>query len=60
MTDLVSYKMFIDGKWVDASDGKTFESINPNTETPWCKLPEATEDDINSAVDAAHRAFTNG
>ena len=60
MTDLVSYKMFIDGKWVDASDGKTFESINPNTETPWCKLPEATEDDINSAVDAAHRAFTKG
>ena len=60
MTDLVSYKMFIDGKWVDASDGKTFESINPTTETPWCKLPEATEDDINSAVDAAHRAFTKG
>jgi (Z)-2-((N-methylformamido)methylene)-5-hydroxybutyrolactone dehydrogenase len=60
LTGLVSYKMFIDGAWVDASDGRTFDSINPTTEMPWCKLPEATEYDTNSAVEAAHRAFTNG
>ena len=26
-----SYKMFVDGKWVDASGGETFEDMNPYT-----------------------------
>jgi aldehyde dehydrogenase (NAD+) len=31
MTDIRSYRMLIDGAWVDASDGRTFDSINPAT-----------------------------
>ncbi len=52
------YQMLINGAWVDASDGKTFPSINPTTEQPWCHIPEATESDVNQAVEAAHHAFT--
>jgi len=60
MSDLVHYQMFINGKWQDASDGKRFDSINPATEQPWCTVPEATEADINAAVDTAHAAFKTG
>ena len=60
MTDLPVYKMLIDGSWVDASDGSTFDSVNPATGEVWCKVPEATADDVDQAVQAAHRAFTEG
>ena len=60
MPDSVRYKMFINGIWQDASDGKRFDSINPATEQPWCSIPESTEDDINMAVESAHAAFTSG
>ena len=60
MPDSVRYKMFINGIWQDASDGKRFDSINPATELPWCSIPESTEDDINRAVESAHAAFTSG
>lgn len=60
MPDSVRYKMFINGIWQDASDGKRFDSINPATEQPWCSIPESTEDDTNRAVESAHAAFTSG
>ena len=60
MSDLVSYRMFIDGAWVDAGDGQRFESINPTTGAPWARIPEATADDVDRAVKAAHRAFSEG
>ena len=60
MAKLTEYKMFIDGEWCDAGDGGRFESVNPATEQPWCTVPEATEGDIDRAVEAAHRAFTSG
>jgi acyl-CoA reductase-like NAD-dependent aldehyde dehydrogenase len=52
--------MLIDGKWVNASNGAMFESINPANGQVWSKVPEATESDVNEAVNAAHRAFTTG
>ena len=60
MPDSVRYKMFINGIWQDASDGKRFDSINPATGHPWCSIPESTEDDINRSVESAHAAFTSG
>ena len=60
MSKLVSYRMFIDGAWVDAEDGKTFQSLNPATEEAWAEIPEATAGDVDRAVKAAHRAFTEG
>ena len=31
MADIRSYQMLIDGEWVDASDGGSFDSTNPAT-----------------------------
>ena len=60
MTDLARYQMLIDGAWVDAGDGSTFESMNPATGEPWAIIPEATAGDVDRAVQAALRAFTEG
>lgn len=60
MENLKHYQMYIDGKWTDAEDGKTFESLNPATGKAWAIIPEANEADVNRAVVAAHDAFTTG
>ena len=60
MTELTRYQMLIDGAWVDAEDGGTFESANPATGEPWAVIPEATAGDVDRAVKAAHRAFSQG
>ncbi len=60
MGELTHYQMLIDGEWVDSEDGKTFESVNPATGQSWATVPEATAGDVDRAVKAAHRAFTEG
>jgi acyl-CoA reductase-like NAD-dependent aldehyde dehydrogenase len=60
MADVQTYQMLIDGEWLDASDGRTFDSINPATGQIWSKIPEATGDDVDKAVRAADRAFSDG
>ena len=60
MADVKTYQMLINGAWVDASDGGSFDSVNPSDGTVWSRVPEATEADVNAAVDAAHAAFTIG
>ncbi|CAI5449382.1 unnamed protein product [Caenorhabditis angaria] len=54
------HELFINGKFVPSSSGKTFETINPATEKPICSLPLATVDDANKAVRAAKKAFERG
>lgn len=54
------YRMLIDGEWVGASDGATFESANPATGEVWAHAPEATVEDVDRAVRAAHEAMTVG
>ncbi|TWT34879.1 aldehyde dehydrogenase family protein [Blastopirellula retiformator] len=51
---------FIDGKWVDASSGKTFETLNPATEEVIAEVAEGDAADIDAAVKAARRAFDGG
>lgn len=60
MSELKSYQLLIDGKWVDASDGATMETIDPSSGRPWAVVPDASPDDTDRAVRAAHRAFTSG
>jgi len=60
MSELKTYRMYIDGAWVDASDGGTFDSINPTTGEPWARIPAATEADVDRAVRAAYRQFSEG
>lgn len=55
---ITRYDMLIDGKWVQASDGATFPSSNPATGEVWAEMPEATADDVDQAVQAAHAALS--
>ncbi len=55
-----TYKMLIDGAWVPASDGATFASLDPSTGAEWAQIPEATAEDVDRAVRAAHAAFLSG
>jgi aldehyde dehydrogenase (NAD+) len=50
------YGLFIGGKEVQSSDGKTFVSIDPSTEQPLASIARATPIDIDKAVRAARRA----
>lgn len=55
--NLETLRMWIDGAWVEARSGATFESFNPATGEPWSTLPQADEHDVDLAVQAAQRAF---
>ncbi len=57
MTMLKEYKMFIDGSWVESESKKTFETLNPENNEPWAKVPEASAKDVDKAVKAAQKAF---
>lgn len=50
-------RMFIDGKWVEAASGKTFETVNPSTGEVLAAVAEGDSEDIDRAVAAARRAF---
>ena len=50
-------KMFIDGKWVDALSGKTFEDMNPYTGEVYAYLPSSSREDARRAIEAAQKAF---
>ena len=54
---LKEYKMFIDGSWVESESKKTFETLNPENNEPWAKVPEASAKDVDKAVKAAQKAF---
>src|SRR5918912_206361 len=51
------YKLFIDGQWVEAESGKTFETPNPATGQTLAEVAEGDKADIDKAVAAARRAF---
>src|SRR5947209_17077604 len=50
-------RMLINGEWVRAASGKTFESRNPATGEVLATVAEGDAEDINRAVAAARRAF---
>jgi phenylacetaldehyde dehydrogenase len=53
-------KMLVDGKWVEAVSGKTFETYNPATGEVLARVAEGDRADIDNAVKAARRAFESG
>ena len=55
-----TYDMLIDGAWVQASDGATFDSTDPSTGKVWAQIPEATTADVDRAVRAAEHAMRGG
>jgi len=53
------YELFINGKFVKPLSGKYFETINPATEKALAQVAEATDEDVNLAVEAARNAYEN-
>lgn len=53
-------RLLIDGQWVEAASGKTFETLNPATGQVIARVAEADVEDVNRAVSAARRAFDTG
>jgi aldehyde dehydrogenase (NAD+)/betaine-aldehyde dehydrogenase len=49
------FQQYIDGAFEDGS--ASFESVNPATGQPWAVMPAASAEDVDRAVQAAHRAF---
>ena len=52
--------LLINGKWVPAKSGKTFESINPANEEVLALVAEGGKEDVDEAVKAARAAFEEG
>jgi len=49
--------LLIDGKWVDAKDGATFETYCPADGTLLATCAQASQEDVDMAVRAAWKAF---
>jgi aldehyde dehydrogenase (NAD+) len=49
--------MFIDGKLVDADDGRTFDNVNPATEEVIGQVADGSATEMQRAITAARRAF---
>jgi len=52
-------KTFVNGEWVAASSGKTFEVTNPSTGEVIASVPDMTAGDVQVALDAAEKAFSS-
>jgi aldehyde dehydrogenase (NAD+) len=50
-------RFYIDGEWVDPSEPRTAEVVNPATEAPVGRISLAGRTDVDRAVAAARRAF---
>jgi len=52
------YQMFINGVWVNSSDGKTINDVDPSNGECWAKIQCATPKDVENAVESAKSAFS--
>ena len=51
------YDLFINGEFVRAASGKTFDTFNPATEQKLASVAEAGAEDVDKAVKAAREAY---
>ena len=50
------YENFIDGKWVAPVKGQYFDNVSPVDGKAFTKIPRSSAEDIELALDAAHKA----
>jgi succinate-semialdehyde dehydrogenase/glutarate-semialdehyde dehydrogenase len=53
----VPKQLLINGQWVDAKNGKTFEVLNPATGEKVATVADGGAEDAKAAIRAAHEAF---
>src|SRR5258706_4980821 len=54
------FTLYIDGQKREPDSGQWFASENPFTGQPWAEVARGNPADVDQAVQAAHRAFTQG
>lgn len=54
---MTPHKQLINGEWRDASNGGTWDVLNPATEAVVATVPYGTAADCDLAIEAAHAAF---
>lgn len=54
---MLTYQMFIGGKWTSGTGTAVIEVSNPATNEIFATVPKATKEDIDNAVQAADQAF---
>lgn len=50
-------KLFINGEFVDGKNKNTIDVIDPADESIICKIARAEKEDVELAIDAAHKAL---
>ncbi len=56
-TDVKTYKMFVNGKWVDSASGSVRAIVSPATGEVLGEVAEGSAEDVDNAVAAAKTAF---
>lgn len=56
----MEYRLWIGGKWTDSQGGKRMAIENPATEERLAEVVDASSQDVDRAVRAAHAAFADG
>jgi betaine-aldehyde dehydrogenase len=57
MSTLPEQKLYIDGGYVEARSGESFETLNPATAEVLCQVQQAGVEDVERAVESARRGF---
>jgi aldehyde dehydrogenase (NAD+) len=52
-----AYELFVDGRWIRSGAQEYFPAINPYTRKEWATIPQASDDQVAAAIDAARTAF---
>jgi gamma-glutamyl-gamma-aminobutyraldehyde dehydrogenase/4-guanidinobutyraldehyde dehydrogenase/NAD-dependent aldehyde dehydrogenase len=56
----VEGRLFVDGAYVDAADGRRFDAVGPRDGTVVAAVARGGAEDVDRAVQAARRAFDDG
>lgn len=56
----MTYQMFVNGEWIDSSDEKKIQVLNPATGSSIAEVPSATIEDVDLAAEAAKESFQGG
>ena len=56
-SSLFKQQCYVNGQWIDAKSGKTFEVYDPASGKTIGTMPEMNKDDVQAAIDAAAAAL---
>lgn len=58
--DVLTARLWIDGKYADAADGATYDDVDPASGDVFARVAAGGAEDVGRAVAAARRAFDSG